>query len=97
VFGNHFRWSEENYTVTAKILAADSLVSDANEPNDTYEEAKKLDVGKTVKGVIEGQADEDWFEVRLTGKAYKMSLMGLTWLLQWRIRIISVNMMKMTI
>lgn len=74
VFGNHFRWSEENYTVTAKILAADSLVSDANEPNDTYEEAKKLDVGKTVKGVIGGQADEDWFEVRLTGKAYKISL-----------------------
>ncbi|MBU7008343.1 S8 family serine peptidase [Phosphitispora fastidiosa] len=74
VFGNHFRWSEENYTVTARILADAGLIRDANEPNNTYEEAKKLELGKTVNGVIGGQADEDWFQVRLTGKAYKISV-----------------------
>ncbi|WP_418792071.1 S8 family serine peptidase [Phosphitispora sp. TUW77] len=74
VFGNHFRWSEENYTIVARAFTNDELIIDNYEPNNTYEEAKKLNVLKNVNGAIEDGTDEDWFKVRLNGKAYKITL-----------------------
>ena len=75
VFGNHFRWSEENYTITARIFPDTGLVKDPNEPNGSVEEAKSIEVGKEISGAILKSGEDDWFKVNLAaGKAYKFHL-----------------------
>lgn len=72
VFGNHFRWSEEEYSVTARIFPADQLFKDLFEPNDSYENAKTISQGVNTTGSIIKQGDEDWFKIYLSGGAYKV-------------------------
>ncbi len=74
VFGNHFRWSKENYSITARVITEADLVKDANEPNDSFEEAKNMSLNLPVSGAILSGDDEDWFKLDLTGKAYKIHL-----------------------
>jgi len=72
VFGNHFRWTEENYSIRARLFSPEDLVQDLNEPNDSDEEAKSIAVGATVTGAIIDAEDEDWFRVDLSGRAYRI-------------------------
>lgn len=74
VFGNHFRWSEDDYVVTARVIPEADLVKDLNEPNDSPEEAKKISVGTPVSGAILSGDDQDWFEINLTSKAYRVKV-----------------------
>lgn len=67
IFGNHFRWSEEDYTITARFFSDHDLVRDLNEPNDTVEEAKLIEVGDKVAGAILSNSEEDWFKISLKG------------------------------
>ena len=74
VFGNHFRWSEDDYVVTARVIPEVDLVKDLNEPNDSPEEAKKISVGIPASGAILSADDQDWFEINLTNRAYRVKV-----------------------
>ncbi len=70
VFGNHFRWSEREYTVTAWAIPRSDLIKDVNEPNNSYETARKIPIGIQVSGTISSQWDQDWYKIELPGKIY---------------------------
>lgn len=72
VFGNHYRWTEEKYTINAKIISENNLVEDKYEPNESYEDAHEISAGTSIEGAILSPKDEDWYKVRLTGKTYKI-------------------------
>jgi len=72
VFGNHFRWTEENYSITARLFSQEDLAEDLNEPNDSDEEAKSIAIGTTVTGAIINPEDEDWFRIDLSSRAYRI-------------------------
>ncbi len=73
VFGNHFRWSEENYTITARVFTDTDLVKDSHEPNDSYEQARNIELGAVITGAILSSGEEDWFKINLNGgQAYKI-------------------------
>lgn len=74
VFGNHFRWSDENYTLTAQVINPNDLVKDVNEPNDSYSDAKSLSLGVKKSGAILQQGDIDYFKVPLSKRAYKIQI-----------------------
>lgn len=72
IFGNHFRWSNDNYTITAEVYDESELVSDPGNANNSFDKAEKITVGETLKGAILNCGEEDWFKVSLSGgKAYK--------------------------
>ncbi|MCR4671057.1 MAG: S-layer homology domain-containing protein [Saccharofermentans sp.] len=67
------------------VFAAEK--NDPNEPNDTYDKATSMEIGKTYNGEIgdlkkwekKGVDDEDWFKIKLTkGQGYKFTLEGFT-------------------
>lgn len=72
VFGNHFRWSDQQYTLTASIITGDKITKDINEPNNSYKEARKVTVGTQINGAILATKDVDWFKVDLPGRVYKI-------------------------
>ncbi|ADG83165.1 S8 family serine peptidase [Thermincola potens] len=73
VFGNHNRWSQELYTLTAQILEKNELVPDMWERNDTLEDAKKVELGRKVSAAINPCGDEDWYKVYvMPGNIYKI-------------------------
>ena len=74
VFGNHFRWSEDNYVVTARVISEAALVKDLNEPNDSSEEPKKISVGTPVSGAVLSGDDQDWFQIELHRRAYRVKV-----------------------
>lgn len=74
VFGNHFRWSDENYTMTAQVINAPDLVKDENEPNDSYDDAKSLSLGTKKSGAILQQGDQDYFKIGLNRRTYKIQI-----------------------
>jgi len=74
VFGNHFRWSNEDYTITARVLGDSDLVTDSFEPNDSFKKAKNIRIGVGVSGAILEETDEDWFKVDLLRGAYKIQV-----------------------
>lgn len=74
VFGNHFRWSDEDYTITARVLTDSNLVTDSFEPNNSFEKAKNISIGAGVSGAILDETDEDWFRVDLMRGAYKIQV-----------------------
>lgn len=75
IFGNHFRWSEENYTIVGHLYSNKDMVKDTNELNDNYETAKPLEVASKATGAILDSNDEDWFKIKLNaGTAYRVHL-----------------------
>lgn|GEM_PF-1896861 len=74
VFGNHFRWSEENYSVTVAILTDDDLAADSYEPNDSYGEARRINLNSAVYGAVLDSEDEDWYRIDLKGQAVRLFL-----------------------
>ncbi|HWI54573.1 MAG TPA: S8 family peptidase, partial [Desulfobacteria bacterium] len=71
VFGNHYRWSDREYTVTAWAIKGSDLVKDLNEPNNSYKKAHKISIGSRVTGTISSQWDQDWYKIELPGTIYK--------------------------
>lgn len=69
IFGNHFRWAQENYAITARLLGETDMVKDAHEPNESYTEAKPVTVDSKVTGAILASGEEDWFKIELQGGA----------------------------
>lgn len=65
VFGNHNRWSKENYRLTAAVFTGEETVKDKYEPNETMEEAKPINPSETVEGALIGQQDTDWYKATL--------------------------------
>lgn len=74
VFGNHYRWTEETYSVKATVISKDKLVQDKYEPNNTYKKASTISTRTAVEGAILDAADQDWYKIKLTGKTYKIHL-----------------------
>lgn len=65
VFGNHNRWSKENYRLTASVFTEQETVKDKYEPNESMEEAKSISLSEPVTGALIGQQDTDWYKVTL--------------------------------
>lgn len=70
VFGNHNRWSRENYRLTASIFTEQETVKDKYEPNESMEEAKPITLFAPVEGALIGQQDTDWYKVTLDSNRF---------------------------
>lgn len=70
VFGNHNRWSKENYRLTAAVFPEQEMVRDAHEPNESPEEARQITLSQPVQGAIIGQEDLDLYQVNLDADRY---------------------------
>ncbi len=65
VFGNHNRWSDDNYKITLETIEADKILKDDWEMNDEEEMAKKITLGTKIQGVLNPSGDEDWYRINL--------------------------------
>lgn len=74
IFGNHFRWSDDNYGLKVAVVKTADTVKEFGQDNQDPENAAVISVGQKVYGAILHPGEEDWYRVPLNGRAFKVQL-----------------------